>query len=185
MKLKFTSAILASVVASASFAAVTDVEMEFQPLSKKKQAKMAKKPSVEGNCSFVVNDFKDERQNKQTISYGHNATGVVAWLNEATNYYTKGLDNSDADVNILVQPTLVRLYSYPESMNINGVTAIVVTYLVDGNEIDTRYYRGFYGKTNWANGDGEYVTALNDSIHNLMPKLVSDFSNVCSVAAKV
>jgi hypothetical protein len=133
-------------------------------------------------CSFNFEAFLDNRQNKQTVAFSGKsiiASGVDAWLSDAQHAFFSNTTRDSATYQITAVPSLTRMYSYPESMNILAITAMKVDFLIDGERVDTRRYRGFFAKTNWANGDGEYLTALNEAVNDMLPKLVTDLNNVC------
>lgn len=172
-----------------SISAPKTLTIKYEPISEKAKSKLSKSSvSKMVSCSFESDDIADNRQNKQTVanmwSDSLNIDGVNQWLEEARSTFLSNIAIDNARVNVTISPKLTRLYSYPESMNILGVSALVVDYVVDGHVVDTRHYRGFYAKTNWAGGNGEYLTALNLSINDLMGKMYSDLNSVCSEIVK-
>ena len=137
-------------------------------------------------CAFTILPTLDKRQNKVTIAFnGDNleATEVSLWLNTAMQHFTTHTQQASAKAKLQVQPTLTRLYTYHESMNIHGVVSVKLDYVLNDQLVESKQYRGFYAKTNWAGANGEYVTALNDAINNLMPKVVQDLPRVCQAVS--
>ena len=80
---------------------------------------------------------------------------------------------------VSVEPYVTRLYYYDQSMNIHGVMALRVNYVVDGSVVLTERYRGHSAKANWANGIGEYHTSANLSIGEAMKVLTNNLPRVC------
>ena len=138
---------------------------------------------VPRECQVEIADFSDNRHNKKTISnfFGKSliGDGVDAWLGAAKSEYLNDIKTEYSNLVLEAKPKLHRLYAYPESMNINGVVAIEIDYFVNGEFHESKHYRGFYGKTNWANGNGEYVTALNLALNHSMVKITEDLGKVC------
>jgi hypothetical protein len=178
---KITGLFFAFVIASGqSVAAIKSMPISFDAPSAANLKKLQKTALAEdAMCSFTVADISDQRQNKQTIGFSLNASGVDSWLGDATKAYMANTVRPNATIQVQALPRLIRLYTYPESMNILGVSALVVDYVVDGKVVRSRQYRGFTAKTNWANGDGEYLTALNESLNDLMPKWHADLKSQC------
>jgi hypothetical protein len=78
-----------------------------------------------------------------------------------------------------IKPSLTRLYSYAESMNIHGVISLNVEYWLDDQLVDTKYYRGVGSKANMMNALGEYATALNYAVHEMAPQVIEDAKQLC------
>lgn len=153
----------------------------------KKKSKTIAEENVElSNCKFNILPFNDARQNKLTIGTNYSKAllvqGVDKWLEDASNdLVLKKLKASAANAKeITVRPSLTRLYSYSEGMNILGVSAIKVHFYYDDKLIDTRRYRGFGSTLNWANGDSEFLDAADESISKALPKLTKDLDNICN-----
>lgn len=183
-----TLALVAAMVALPVAAKVINVPFQYEAMSKAQLDKLKKNgvPSS-SNCAFTVSGMVDARQNTQSFAFnGSNlqATGVDSWFLAATKAHLGYAEKADSKINIEVKPTLVRMYSYPESMNINAVLAVQVDFSVNGMPLETRKYRGFDSKSNWANGDSEYFTALNNAVNNLLPKVSADLASVCALASK-
>ncbi len=164
------------------------LQMKYEPVSKTIIDKLlAQGTPDKAQCSFQVQSAEDLRQNKITIGFnGDNllAQNVDVWLQNAASAYLDPLKSEQAASQITVHPKLTRLYTYNESMNILGVSSVIFDFKVNGQIVATRQYRGFYAKMNFAGADGEYVTTLNDSINNLMPKVLVDAKNVCKSIVK-
>lgn len=162
--------------------------MNYEPVSKTIIDKLlAQGTPDKALCSFQVQPIEDLRQNKISIGFnGSNLKGenVDAWLKNAVAAYIDPIKSEQAKFQITVHPKLTRLYTYHESMNILGVTSVIFDFKVNGQTLTTQQYRGFYAKMNFAAANGEYVTALNESINNLMPKVLLDMKNVCKTVAK-
>ena len=170
-----TSIIAGTLSMSAAHAAEKNMEMAYEapPLSQKKAiAKVIE--ALPAECAFTTAAALDLRQNKQTIAiqFGQSLIGdnVTSWLDSAVSQNLPNQQSSSSATNVKIVPKLRRLYSYPESMNILGVTALELDYMVGEKVALTKHYRGFYAKTNWAGGDGEFISALNLAINNSMPK---------------
>ena len=182
MKSKILISALA--LSSTSFianAGLTTLEIEFDSLSNKASTQIDEaQPS---DCSFNMLELSDDRQNKETVAFAFpdslaisNIEEYLAKVKKTSNGYTV---DENAPHKIDVNARLIRMYTYPESMNILGVTAIVADFMVNGEVIKSRQYRGFYAKTNWAGGKGEYLTAINDSAQELIKNYTLDLTNIC------
>lgn len=182
MKLKALIGALA--LSSTSFitnAGLTTLEIEFDSLSNKASTEINKtQPS---DCSFNMLELSDDRQNKETVAFAFpdslaisNIEEYLAKVKETSNGFTV---DENAQHKIDVNARLIRMYTYPESMNILGVTAIIADFMVNGEVVKSRQYRGFYAKTNWAGGKGEYLTTINDSAQELIKSYALDLTNVC------
>lgn len=188
MKIVKSSLVLAALLTQgAAFATVTDVQIIAEKMQKKTAKSFASSVKtlndLATSCGYQVQDIADARQNKETVSWTVSATGVDSWLSTVKESIAKAPTEAKGGTEIKVLPKLTRLYAYNESMNINGVTAFMVDFEVNGQVVDTRHYRGFYSKTNWANGDKEFLTAINYATHDLVIKLVNDLENVCQSVA--
>lgn len=164
-----------------------NLPMVYEPIAKAKQGKLLQTVSGTGSCTFAVLPPEDQRQNTQTIGYnGANLTALKVndWLQTALTTVVGQSNNPSAQNQIELAPKLTRLYTYHESMNILGVTSVTIDFKANGRVVDTRQYRGFYAKTNWAGADGEYVTALNDAVNNMLPKLASELPEICKLTGK-
>lgn len=174
-----------------SYAEVKNVTLKYEHPKKKAKKRMAKQAlKKNSSCSFSVSDFTDARQNKQTVAnkFGGSLqpTNLPSWLNSVRESASKNTQRESADIKIIAKPTLLRLYTYNESLNINAVNAVQVNFEVAGKTIISKHYRGFYGKTNWANGDGEHLTALNLSINNFIERYKKDLNSICDkIVSKV
>jgi hypothetical protein len=182
--MKLTSLVGALALSSTSFianAGLTTLEIEFDSLSDKTSTKINKaQPS---DCSFNMLELSDDRQNKETVAFAFpdslaisNIEEYLTKVKETSNRFT--LDEN-AQHKIDVNARLIRMYTYPESMNILGVTAIIADFMINGEVVKSRQYRGFYAKTNWAGGKGEYLTAINDSAQELIKSYTLDLTNIC------
>mgnify|MGYP000020321366 FL=1 len=182
MKLKVLIGALA--LSSTSFianAGLTKMEIEFDSLSNKASTKINQaQPS---DCSFNMLELSDDRQNKETVALAFpdsigisNIEEYLGRVKETSNGFTV---DENAQHKIDVNARLIRMYTYPESMNILGITAIVADFMVNGEVVKSRQYRGFYAKTNWAGGKGEYLTAINDSAQELIKSYTLDLTNIC------
>ncbi len=164
-----------------------NLPMVYEPIAKAKQGKLLQTVSGTGSCTFTVLPPEDKRQNTQTIGFnGANLTAlkVTDWLETALSTVVGASKQPSKQHLIELAPKLTRLYTYHESMNILGVTSVTIDFKANGRVVDTRQYRGFYAKTNWAGADGEYVTALNDAVNNLLPKLASELPEICKLTGK-
>lgn len=162
--------------------------MVYEPMTTPKLTKVLQNGLPDtAACSFAVEQAEDLRPNKLSIGFnGSNlqAQKVTDWLHSAMVPFFDHAKREKAALQIAVQPKLTRLYTYHESMNILGVTSVKLDFKVKGEVVTSRHYRGFYAKTNWAAANGEYVTALNDAVNNMMPKVVQDLTQLCAHIAK-
>ncbi|MDT0596113.1 hypothetical protein [Glaciecola petra] len=164
-------------------------EITLDGLTAKAQQRIAKKaPSADSSCSFVINEIGDDRQNKETAAIlGRNSLGITnlpTYFDEIKELVNNFTIVESAAIKVEVRPKLIRMYTYFESLNILGVTAFTTDFVVNGEVLESRQYRGFYAKTNWANGQGEHLTTINDSIENWIEVYVSDLNRVCKEISK-
>ena len=154
-------------------------------VNKRKKANLIKVDVRALKCEFLAENFLDSRANKETIGTNFSvplrAQKVDEWLeNLSTDFRKKVQSKSSAPTQkVTIKPEMVRLYAYAQGMNLLGVIAVKVNYEQAGNVIATKYYRGFAAKANWANGIGEYNTAVNKATENLLPKIINDLPMVC------
>lgn len=150
--------------------------------TRKKSAQKA--PAVSYACQVEVSAFSDLRNNKVTLGASWSdpllPQGLDTWLDTVR---TKELVNKTSawkgDKKLLVKPSVTRLYSYAESMNIHGVIALKVEYWLDDKLVQTKNYRGMGSKANMMNALGEYATALNYAVHEVAPDVLADMKNYC------
>ena len=165
--------------------AVADVPIQSVKLTKKMEkqfTQVGKKISGSG-CSFNVLPFKDERFNKSTISWAVNATNVDAWLVDLHKSLIEPVMSETSDKLVIeVSPSLNRLYTYNESMNINGMAVAMADYSIQGDTFKTSHHRGFYSKTNWANGDSEFIESAEKATHEMLLSLLKKLPEVCEQA---
>lgn len=136
-------------------------------------------------CKVDVAPVVDERNNKVTLGASWSdpllPEGLDTWLNTVRE---KELVNKtrtwNGDKQLLIKPSVTRLYSYAESMNIHGVIALKVEYWLDNKLVQTRSYRGMGSKANMMNALGEYATALNYAVHEVAPEVLADVKNYCT-----
>lgn len=143
----------------------------------------ANKLSTDSQCSFSFEDIVDSRQNKITVAHvrtSFSADELEPWMQRVKAQYFDDLQRSSSVIEVLVKPRLTRLYAAPQSMNIHGVAASILDFEVNGDVVLQKHYRGFYAKTNWANGDGEYATALNYALNGLLTNVSVDLNAVCT-----
>lgn len=153
----------------------------------KKSKSSAKQPVAAPayECKVDVAPVADERNNKVTLGASWNAPllpdGLDTWLNTVRE---KELVNKTStwsgDKQLLIKPSVTRLYSYAESMNIHGVIALKVEYWLDNKLVQTKSYRGMGSKANMMNALGEYATALNYAVHEMAPEVLADVKNYCA-----
>lgn len=134
-------------------------------------------------CNVDVSDIVDARKNKVTL--GTNGfepllpSGLDQWLVDIKKAElvdkTKGWAG---EKNIKVTPSMTKLYAYAENMNLHGVFSLSVDISVNG-ETTTKKYRGMGSKANMVNGYGEYATALNYAVQEVMPRLIEDLKAAC------
>ncbi len=170
---------------------------------KKKKKKISRKERLEARrlaeekrkkkimvCNYLLSDISDKRQNKETIgarfSYPLVVNGVEQWLDKAQQDFNKKAlqEEIKAAKSITLRPSLTRLYSYAESMNLHGVSALSVDFLEGERLIETRKYRGNGAVVNWANGVSEYHDVVNLSLHYALSAVKKDLSSVCQGASK-
>ncbi len=180
--------VLAVAAAGAADAKQVQLPMIYEPMAKLKLSKLLEKSLADNAaCSFQVLPAQDIRPNKLSIGFnGANldAQKVTDWLYTAMVALFDHTKRDQAKLQVTVEPKLTRLYTYHESMNILGVTSVILEFKVNGSLVETRQYRGFYAKTNWAAANGEYVTALNDAMNNMLPKIVNELTAVCQTIQK-
>ena len=180
--------VLAVAAAGAADAKQVQLPMIYEPMAKLKLSKLLEKSLADNAaCSFQVLPAQDIRPNKLSIGFnGANldAQKVTDWLYTAMVALFDHTKRDQAKLQVTVEPKLTRLYTYHESMNILGVTSVILEFKVNGSLVETRQYRGFYAKTNWAAANGEYVTALNDAMNNMLPKIVNELTAVCQTIEK-
>jgi hypothetical protein len=182
-----------------SFAAAPEqklVAMEYQKKVTKKQKKVtttSRKKSTAAqsavapvvyDCRVQVAAVNDNRNNKVTL--GANwvgpllPAGVDTWLEAVrTQELVNKTSSWSGSRQLEIKPTLTRLYSYAESMNIHGVISLNVEYWLDNKLVDTKFYRGVGSKANMMNALGEYATALNYAVHEMAPQVIEDAKQLC------
>jgi hypothetical protein len=181
---KILSISLLVFIANASVASIKPMTIEYSPLSDKKKQKLKKFNNTDLSCSINLESILDKRQNKETVAHvgsgSLSVSNVDSFLDSIRQEMNSFTQANEAELNVTANAELIRLYTYPESMNINGVLALLVDFSVNGKTVKSEQYRGFYGKTNWANGDGEYMTAINDASHALIERYVATVKDVCA-----
>lgn len=181
-----TTWLLLCAASGALHAKTIDLPMTYDTMPSKTSKTIASQLSAV-SCAFEILPVTDQRHNKTTIGFnGDNlrAVQVSPWLQQSLQAVFQYTVKDSTTARIQVQPVLKRLYTYHESMNILGVTSLTVDYSVKGQPLDSRQYRGFYAKANMMGADGEYVTTLNDSIHDLLPRLAADLPKLCQQATQ-
>lgn len=161
---------------------VSKSQKKATPTRGKKAAK-AVAPAVY-DCQVQVDAFTDNRNNKVTLGSTWAEpllpSGLDGWLDSVR---TQELVNKTSAWNgtrqLQIKPSLTRLYSYAESMNIHGVISLNVEYWLDNKLVDTKYYRGVGSKANMMNALGEYATALNYAVHEMAPQVIDDAKQLC------
>lgn len=187
--------ILASLVLSlgaAHFAATATaatqklVPLEYKTkVSRTTQKSVQQAPALSYVCQVEVSPFSDQRNNKVTLGASWSEPllpqGLDSWLETVR---AKELVNKTSswtgDRKLLVKPSVTRLYSYAESMNIHGVIALKVEYWLDGELVETKSYRGMGSKANMVGALGEYATALNYAVHEVAPDVLADMKKYCA-----
>ncbi|MCG7550155.1 hypothetical protein [Pseudoalteromonas sp. Of7M-16] len=185
MMKKRSTILISAAILSFNSMAVTDVEMKVGKLSKKtkQQHQTIAQRLAESNCQYVINPISDARDNKEAISWSVNATGVQAWLdNVHKDVLSPLLPTHPRDITIELTPKLNKLYTYNESMNINGMAVSTVDYTVNGQAPNKFYVRGFHSKTNWANGDSEFVESAERATAQMVTKLLNNLPAICEKA---
>jgi hypothetical protein len=185
-------------VHAATTATQKTVELEYETAStpKKAKTKKVKKKKTQAEaapqtapassavaCNVHFDDITDARKNKLTI--GTNGagpllpSGVEQWLQDIKEAELVGKTKSwTGSKEVHVKPALTKLYAYAENMNLHGVFSMSVDISI-GGETTTRRYRGMGSKANMVNGYGEYATALNYAVQEVMPRLIDDLKSVC------
>lgn len=138
-------------------------------------------------CQVQFDVFQDQRPNKETVGSNFAKSlmpiGLDQWLQNAEADLWQGkVKKSDSGKNLVLKPKLDRLYAYAQSMNIHGVIALTVDFVVDGKVIETKKYRGLGSTTNAWNAEHEYYDALSYAAHDAMPKVLKDIPAVCAKA---
>ena len=179
------SLLWAALTANSVTAAETKVVLEYDaPTLKAKKALDTTLAKIPAACAFDTAPTVDLRQNKMTVADKLNKSligeGATAWIDAAMQQNLPIKKAQTATTTVTIVPKLHRVYSYPESMNIQGVTALELDYVVDGKVVMSKHYRGFYSKANMVSGDGEYVTTLNNALNETIPKIAADLPKVCS-----
>lgn len=136
------------------------------------------------SCQIKFDDFADGRKNKETVGTNFSKSltpvGLDTWLKDAEADLLQGKVKSSGGKVIAVKPTLTRLYAYAENMNLHGVIAFSVDYVVDGKVIETKKYRGFGSTANAWNAEHEYYDALSYAAHSGLPKVLKDIPGICA-----
>lgn len=195
--------ILASLIASFtcvsvnSMAAVSEqkrVPLEYKSkverVSKKASTKKSKSSSRQNvitpfyECKVDVTPVVDERNNKVTLGASLSdpllPDGLDVWLDTVREKEFINKTNAwSGNKQLLVKPSVTRLYSYSESMNIHGVIALKVEYWLDNKLVQTKSYRGMGSKANMMGALSEYATALNYAVHEVAPDVLTDIKNYC------
>ncbi len=147
----------------------------------------AKQPVVAPayECKVDVAPVADERNNKVTLGASWNSPllpdGLDTWLSTVREKELVNKTRSwSGDKQLLIKPSVTRLYSYAESMNIHGVIALKVEYWLDNQLVQTKSYRGMGSKANMMNALSEYATALNYAVHEVAPDVLADVKNYCA-----
>lgn len=165
-------------------AELVSLPIEYEAMSDK-QTKALKTQTIgsESKCSFTITGFVDERQNKETVAqmFGESlhVSNLDDYLNTLGEQANKLTQVKDAEYQVSVVPRLIRLYSYPQSLNILGVSAAVFDFQIEGKTIHTQQMRGFYAKTNWAGANSEYLSALNYASNELIANYASNLPGLC------
>lgn len=134
-------------------------------------------------CNVDVSDIVDARKNKVTLG----TNGLEPLLPSSLDQWLVDIKKAElvdktkgwsGEKNIKVTPSLTKLYAYAENMNLHGVFSISVDISVNG-ETTTKKYRGMGSKANMVNGYGEYATALNYAVQEVMPRVIQDLKAAC------
>lgn len=171
-------------LAANSFASLDKIEITYDPIGDKRKAKISQHVNLATlSCGIRMTPISDERQNKDTVAHllsgSLSITNLDSYLESMRTEINSLSKAASPKVDVEAEAKLVRLYTYPESMNINGVMALLVDFKVNGEVVKSEHYRGFYGKTNWANGRGEYLTAINDASYELIERYIASLHSVC------
>ena len=137
-------------------------------------------------CSIEVLPIIDRRTNKLTIGaksyHPLLSEDIDGWLDGLRADFIKAGAEKDAgrDHFFQVQLYLMKLYSSVHSLNITGTIALKAEYIIDGKIVKVERHRGYAAKTNWANGDSEYVTAVNNAAHNAVTDIAMSMNEFCN-----
>lgn len=141
--------------------------------------------SVSLSCDVKINPFTDNRKNQQTLgttmSKSLQANGISEWLADASaDLWSSKIKSTASAKTITLQPSLLKLYSYAQSMNIHGVIALKVDFIENGKVVDSKIYRGLGSAANVWNAEYEYYDSLSRAAHNAFPKVLQDLSQKCA-----
>ncbi|MES2672661.1 MAG: hypothetical protein V4660_00405 [Pseudomonadota bacterium] len=135
-------------------------------------------------CKIDFSDFQDVRPNKETVGSNFKRSlqpiGLDVWFKDAEiDLWEKRITMPGTGRMITLQPKVYRLYAYAQSMNLHGVMAIAVDFVVDGKVVETRKYRGFGSTMNGWGAEYEYYQALSYAAHDVMPQVLKDVPEIC------
>lgn len=164
------------------------VEMKYDTSA----AEVAVKPYRNGTCKLHIVPTADARQNKETI--GQSMKGALL-VDDVSPWMTEGLGHlrdfgyavsaaDAADVaketeGVTIRTSITRAYTWQIGLKIFSMVAVKAEFLQNNGVIQQKYYRAHGDKTNMWGANGEYVTALNYGLNNLLPVMARDLQSLC------
>lgn len=161
------------------------------PLVYEATAREAPAVARTGTCPIHVVPALDRRQNQQTI--GASIRGALL-TGEASPWVTEGLmhlkdwgytvQRADASApapaqGVVVKATLTRAYTWQVGLKLFSMIALKAEFADKNGVLQEKYYRAHGDKTNMWGAPGEYVTALNYGLNNLLRVMADDLSELC------
>lgn len=175
----------AALCAPLSYAAVDVVPLAYDAATSDRPAAV-----LPGTCDINIVNASDQRNNKETIGWlftvpQEGAGDAVSWINDGLanlKAYGFTVQRSAAPVSgaLNVNVRLIRAYTWPGGMRINGTVAMDVGVLkADGSE-DIFKIRANGSKANMMGAQSEFVTALNYAANNAYSTLAANLQSRCA-----
>jgi hypothetical protein len=145
---------------------------------------------LKGACNINILTASDQRNNKETIGWiftvpQEGAGDAVSWMNDGLanlKAYGYRVQRSATPVSgaVNVNVRLIRAYSWPANMRINGTVALDVGVVkADGSE-ELVKIRANGSKANMMGSQSEFVTALNYAANNAYGSLAANLQPHCA-----
>ncbi|MFT5520349.1 MAG: hypothetical protein ACI9IA_000941 [Enterobacterales bacterium] len=139
-------------------------------------------PHLALSCAIDFNDIVDARRNKQTIGRSHLtpllAGGVDPWLDQVVSSINEKFPIK-ASKKITIKAELIRLYTYFQGSNINGIAAVKFNYYQDETLIGSKNIRGFSSRSDLFASTEGHNTTVNTAMSDAIYQLLTDVHKIC------
>lgn len=140
--------------------------------------------AIEG-CTVYFRPIEDNRQNKETVGVrGGNSLKVDEFEPWLESVYAEELkkapykaESKGADV--VLEPSLTRLYSYESGGGFEAVSALNVEVVKKGKVSDRRHYRGFAVKIPVLGAERTQLNSLSQAMWQSLKSLELDLDLLC------